>query len=122
MKGKAPYLVAYDIANPRRLSRIGRRMTQFGVRVQYSVFFVTLTARRLEIMLKQLERMIDPRQDDVRVYPLPERLDVVWLGQMQWPEGVLALGEGVPTFTNSLPSATVSQSLGRQRRKRRQTS
>ena len=37
------YLVAYDIADPKRLRKVARACEDFGLRRQYSVFFCRLT-------------------------------------------------------------------------------
>ena len=41
------YLVAYDIANPKRLRKVATACEDFGSRRQYSVFACRLTAARV---------------------------------------------------------------------------
>ena len=68
------YLICYDIAeDPKRLNRVARYLEKFACRVQYSVFVGSFFEHSLEGVLRDLERIIDPRKDDVRCYPLPER-------------------------------------------------
>ena len=42
MKPAAAWLVCYDIAEPRRLARVWRAVREFGVPLQYSVFWARL--------------------------------------------------------------------------------
>lgn len=96
---RQPYLVAYDIADPRRLQRVARCVGRRGLRIQYSVFLAQLTPRQRKKLADELRRLIDPRVDDVRLYPLPARLEPVVYGRSHWPEGVRLLGGGLPALT-----------------------
>ena len=90
MKQK-PYLIAYDIAEPRRLGRVARYLCQHAYRVQYSVFVALLSKSRLNDILHELEDIIDPREDDIRVYPLPATGDVILLGQQFFATNTLLM-------------------------------
>lgn len=77
---KASYLVCYDIAGPRRLSRVYRFMKGRGIHLQYSVFYCRLTWSELLQLKEKLEIMINKKADDVRIYPLPSGYKVAVLG------------------------------------------
>ncbi len=62
------WLIAYDIACPRRWTRVYRLVREYGVRVQWSVFLVTETPFRKARFLSAAARLIDPASDDIRVY------------------------------------------------------
>ncbi|HWO99027.1 MAG TPA: CRISPR-associated endonuclease Cas2 [Methylococcus sp.] len=86
------YLVCYDIADPKRLSRVHRYLRRLGMPVQYSVFTVLLSPRRRPRLLQALSKYIDPREDDVRLYPLSEHMERVTLGRQILPDGVFLVG------------------------------
>ena len=88
MSGTRRYLLAYDIADQRRLARIARIVTREALRIQYSVYVTELSPRRLRDLVAALRVAIDPRADDLRIYPLPARLDAIWYGRAIWPEGI----------------------------------
>jgi CRISPR-associated protein Cas2 len=68
------YLVAYDIADDRRREDVAALLSGYGPRVQLSVFECDLASRRDAAGLRaRLRRLIDPVEDQVRVYPLDER-------------------------------------------------
>ena len=82
------YLIAYDIADPRRLSRVHRYLKDWAVPVQNSVFTAVLRQAQVEIMVAGIERIIDEGEDDVRIYPLPRNFEVTVIGQSYLPMGV----------------------------------
>jgi CRISPR-associated protein Cas2 len=89
------YLICYDIAeDPKRLNRVARYLEKFAFRVQYSVFVGSFFEHSLEGVLRGLEQIIDPRKDDVRCYPLPERADIVLLGPQLFPDDILLIRDG----------------------------
>ncbi len=87
------HLLAYDIANPTRLKAVARIAESYGVRIQYSLFLMRLSPPRRDQLLAKLERIIHPREDDVRLYPLPARPEWETMGKAIWPEGVWLAGE-----------------------------
>jgi len=90
----ALYLIAYDITEPRRLNRIARYLSKRALRVQYSVFAAECNRLDLADTLEGLQSLIDPRSDDVRVYPLPRHGDVALMGQQLFPDDILLLQDG----------------------------
>jgi len=83
------YIICYDIANPRRLGRIHRALKKLATPVQYSVFLFTGSEEQLQRCLAQLQHLMDPHQDDIRAYPLPQRGLRLVLGPSVLPEGIL---------------------------------
>lgn len=82
------YLLAYDIADPRRLARVARLVSREALRIQYSVYVAQFSPPRLRRLVSILRAAIDPKADDLRIYPLPNRLDAVWYGRAIWPDGI----------------------------------
>jgi len=83
------WLVAYDIADHRRLARVHRCLTKELVAVQYSVFMGELDDQRLARIERRLARLIDPRADDVRFYVLTRASRIEVIGAALLPEGVM---------------------------------
>jgi CRISPR-associated protein Cas2 len=63
-------VVAYDISNDRRRTRLHDRLEDFGTPVQYSVFECLLDAESLRRMKQAVRKIIRPRLDHVRYYIL----------------------------------------------------
>lgn len=65
------HLLCYDIADPKRLAKVHRHIKTHAIPVQYSVYLISLTPHKREELLKALNHLINPREDDIRLYPLP---------------------------------------------------
>ena len=89
------YLIAYDIAHPRRLGKVHRILKKQGLPVQYSVFTVVMKRPRLLRLLERIEQEIEAVEDDVRCYRLSANTDTVMLGRQFFPEDVLLFTGGV---------------------------
>ncbi len=63
-------VVAYDIADARRLRRVMKVMENYGSRRQKSVFECELPERRFVELRSKLSEVIDPEDDRVCYYPL----------------------------------------------------
>lgn len=68
-------VVTYDVstttlAGERRLRRVARICEGYGQRVQYSVFEVVCSETNLAKLVKELEEVIDPKEDSLRLYPV----------------------------------------------------
>lgn len=61
-------IVAYDIANPKRLRLVARACEDYGVRVEKSVFECDLNEADFAALWKRLNGLVDPEEDAVIVY------------------------------------------------------
>lgn len=86
---KRTWLIAYDIANPRRLGRVHRYIKTVAMPVQRSVYVAIETAQGIRKIYDKLAKLIHPKEDDVRIYQIPLRTRIVHYGQSPLPEGVL---------------------------------
>jgi len=68
-------VVAYDISDPKRLSKIARIMKDYGVRVQYSVFELYADNETLDEMMDRALDIMDEGKDSVRIYPLCKKCE-----------------------------------------------
>jgi len=71
------YMVCYDIADPKRLGKIHRRLKQQGIAAQKSVFFIQRDEKAMTLLLNELAKETKANRDDIRAYPV-ERPDKVW--------------------------------------------
>ena len=85
------WMVAYDIADPRRLGRVHRYLKTVAVPVQYSVFVAEESAAGVRRIRDRLAALINPREDDVRIYLVPKRADATVFGRATLPSGLLLL-------------------------------
>lgn len=85
----ARWLVTYDIADPRRLTRLFKFLKKQGLPVQYSVFLVEVSAVKMATLVVQMAKMIDADADDVRAYRIPDNPWKVTLGASILPDGIL---------------------------------
>ena len=68
------YVICYDIADDRRREDVATLLSGYGPRVQLSVFDCDLRSRREAAALQaKIRSLIDPVEDQVRLYPLDER-------------------------------------------------
>jgi CRISPR-associated protein Cas2 len=88
----ARWLVTYDIADPKRLTRLFKFLKKQGVPLQYSVFLVEASAVKMSSLVLQMTAIVDSKADDVRAYRLPENLWQVTLGASILPEDILPGG------------------------------
>lgn len=83
-------LVAYDIADPKRLRRIARLMEDYGVRVQKSIFEVSIRPLTFGEMRARIEDTMEPAEDGVKYFPLCQRcagnIEIIGLGVFVDPD------------------------------------
>ncbi len=63
-------VVAYDMPCNKRRSRLHKVLSGWLAPVQKSVFEGTMLGRNVDTMVREVERVIDPTVDAVRVYRL----------------------------------------------------
>jgi len=64
------YLVAYDIRKSKRLQRMFKRLKDFGMPIQKSVFECLLSGKQVEDMWKMVQYTIDDTEDWVVLFRL----------------------------------------------------
>lgn len=76
------WVVAYDISDDDRRTRVAKHLEGFGERVQLSVFECRLDESELEQLRANVQALTDRREDRIRWYPLCHgcRSGVKWQG------------------------------------------
>src|SRR2546426_9793079 len=64
------YIIAYDIPDDRRRTKVHKILTGFGNWTQYSLFECFMTRKQLVLLRSKLAEHLEARQDSVRFYPL----------------------------------------------------
>ena len=64
------YVIAYDIPDDRRRTKVHQILLGFGKWTQYSLFECFLTRKELILLQSKLEDYLVSTQDSVRFYPL----------------------------------------------------
>lgn len=64
------YVIAYDIPDDRRRTKVHEILLGFGTWTQYSLFECFLTRRDLILLQAKLREHLNTTQDSVRFYPL----------------------------------------------------
>lgn len=62
------HLIAYDIANPKRLRRVAKICADYGIRMEKSVFECDLTDLQMSEMWTKLSGVVDESEDRVFDY------------------------------------------------------
>lgn len=70
MNDKTLYLVAYDIPNDRRRTKVHRLLCGYGAWTQFSLFECWLTKKHLVELRAKLNALLDDAEDSVRLYGL----------------------------------------------------
>ena len=98
---RTPWIICYDVADPRRLQRVHRTVSRHAEPFQYSVFRKSAARNKVLDLLQEVERSIDHRYDDIRAYPLLTTTPPVFYGRRLLPGGVM-LADSPDPFFNSL--------------------
>ena len=70
MADKQFILIVYDISSDKRRTKLHNALLDFGTPVQYSVFECLLDEKQRTQMKKKVLRVIRPKTDQVRFYPI----------------------------------------------------
>lgn len=68
--GENRYTLCYDVADDKRRDKLAQLLTDYGVRVQFSVFEIVCNGRIFDSLIADVTELIDPKKDKVLVYPL----------------------------------------------------
>lgn len=83
-------IIAYDIADAKRLVRVAKVMLDYGVRVQKSIFEVEITSPAFRIFRERVEKIIIAEEDGVKYFPLCEKcagtVEIIGQGQFTDPD------------------------------------
>lgn len=66
------WLVAYDIASPKRLKHVADYCEKFGIRLQKSTFQIDADKEILEKLVSNMKELINRKYDSVIFYPVCE--------------------------------------------------
>ena len=97
---RVPWLICYDIADPRRLGRVHKLVSRQAEPLQYSVYRVCATRKEAVHALNTVAAEIDSRADDLRAYPLLTAATPVIYGRSLTPSGVKLLYGRDALFNN----------------------
>ena len=65
-----PYLICYDICNAKRLQKVHKIVICYSVPLQLSVYYGLLKQATLSEMIVKLQKIINDKEDDIRIYPI----------------------------------------------------
>ena len=66
------YVVAYDIPSDKHRNKVHKVLSGFGQWTQYSLFELWLSDKEMVLLQNKLEKVINPKTDSLRFYPLCE--------------------------------------------------
>ena len=64
------YIIAYDIPDDRRRTKVHKILCGFGTWTQYSLFECFLSKKELVLLKSKLAEHLEDTQDSIRFYPL----------------------------------------------------
>ncbi len=79
-------LIAYDVREPKRLRRIHAYLRKHALALQQSVFMIETDDRHLQEILDEVRARADNRDDDIRLYAIPNPASV-WAAGKQVTKG-----------------------------------
>jgi len=71
---KHDFIVAYDIADPKRLSKAAKILEGKAMRIQYSIFYlVSISKKDAMDIFENLVEVCDSEEDDLRIYKIQDK-------------------------------------------------
>jgi len=64
------YLIAYDIPDDKRRTRLAKRLLSYGDRIQFSVFVADLKPAKLVRLRSMVHTTVEPNEDSVLICDL----------------------------------------------------
>jgi len=74
MKTKKDFILCYDIADEKRLSKIGKRAEKRAFRIQKSIYiFYDTSKEELVKVIDDIMKIFNEKEDDLRIYTIKKR-------------------------------------------------
>ena len=71
---KRDFLICYDIADEKRVAKIGKLVEKESLRIQRSVYFYEqVTKRELMVLVEKILKVLDEEADDLRIYTIKNK-------------------------------------------------
>jgi len=67
------YLVAYDIADPKRLQKIRKKCLEYGIKIQKSVFLIDSKSSQIEKFTKEVISLSNKEEDSLIILPICQK-------------------------------------------------
>ncbi len=100
------WLIAYDIADRKRLGRLHRFVKKHAIPVQYSVYATQQSSTQISRLASELLGYIKPQEDDVRIYQIPDRPLILSLGKSSLPDYGVMIGNGTDSLAQVVGLST----------------
>lgn len=68
------WIITYDISNKKRLQQAHRYLSKHAIALQNSTFLYSGSLKTFEHHFQQLTHLLNPKEDDLRAYPLTTTL------------------------------------------------
>lgn len=78
------YLIAYDIRNKKRLTKVHRELVNWAIPLQKSLFLFLDPQGKKQELEEILIKLINRKEDDLRIYPIYKK-------SLQWRKGQIGL-------------------------------
>ena len=66
-------LVAYDIADPKRLRKVAKLLESYGLRAQNSTFELDISKSKLKLLKSSLSEIVEEQEDKVFIYRISSK-------------------------------------------------
>jgi len=63
------YHITYDIVSDKRRKKVSDLLSDFGVRIQFSVFRLDVSKKQMKVIKTKCEELINPKTDSVLFIP-----------------------------------------------------
>jgi len=65
------FIIAYDIADPKRLRKIAKILEKKALRIQYSIYILyNATEQEAINLVRSLDKIYNEKEDDIRIYKI----------------------------------------------------
>lgn len=75
------YVISYDIRDNKRRYKVYKFLKKHGEWVQLSVFELILEQKDLELIELRLKRLINEKEDSIRIYQIYDRSSLKIIGE-----------------------------------------